>query len=642
MYRMMSKKMAPMRFALLLAVTTIIVVGGFFIHHSSARNIAEYRDVVSTSAPSLYANHTLSFVINTDIPAEGYIDIDFPADFSISTSSLFSGLRNVQLSVDGVRREVGAVLSLSDDLVTVTPGPDGVIRYQLNQSAGISTGSRLEFKIGNHTDLTQVPYDVYSTSTGTTTEPGDIKPIQNSDTVGSHSIMVRAYDAAHTEIADAGFVVFMIEQVGVGPADTREDIPPDRFNGQPSGQLSGTTVNVEVSVETNEFSICRYSLVPDVLYNDMPHRFDNTGLVVHTTIMSVVPESVNNVYVRCMDDEFNINTDDYLITFSVNARPTGETNSEGSDNGDGSGTGNSGSGTGNNTGGSNSSGSGSSNESSSNNSGGSGGGGGGGGGGGSSSGGGGGFESTDGPYRSGDGQVVITGRTFPRAKVTVLVDGKIAESGTAGVDGGYEITVDKIARGAYTFGIYATDAAAVKTSTFSTSFSVAGARTSALSNINLAPSIKVTPDPVDVGAPLTISGYSFPNAIITLENEKDKNTASRKVLTATAGSNGAWSVSVDTGGFSNGTYKVRAKGVVDGGSTSAFSTYTLYGVGQAAVSAGGASDLSRDGKVNLTDFSILLYWWNTAGGNSEPPADISRDGKVNLTDFSILLFNWTG
>jgi hypothetical protein len=37
-----------------------------------------------------------------------------------------------------------------------------------------------------------------------------------------------------------------------------------------------------------------------------------------------------------------------------------------------------------------------------------------------------------------------------------------------------------------------------------------------------------------------------------------------------------------------------------------------------------------------------LFWWGSDGGDSNPPADINRDGKVNLTDFSILLFNWTG
>ena len=50
------------------------------------------------------------------------------------------------------------------------------------------------------------------------------------------------------------------------------------------------------------------------------------------------------------------------------------------------------------------------------------------------------------------------------------------------------------------------------------------------------------------------------------------------------------------------------------------------------------ADLNGDGKVNLADFSILLYYW----GTSTPLADLNGDGKVDLQDLSILLYYWTG
>ncbi len=49
------------------------------------------------------------------------------------------------------------------------------------------------------------------------------------------------------------------------------------------------------------------------------------------------------------------------------------------------------------------------------------------------------------------------------------------------------------------------------------------------------------------------------------------------------------------------------------------------------------SDLNCDGHVNLTDFSILMYWWDSAG----PTGDTNGDGQVGLIDFSIMLFDWT-
>jgi len=48
-------------------------------------------------------------------------------------------------------------------------------------------------------------------------------------------------------------------------------------------------------------------------------------------------------------------------------------------------------------------------------------------------------------------------------------------------------------------------------------------------------------------------------------------------------------------------------------------------------------DLNQDGKVNLYDFSIMLFWW----GQNYPNADLNCDGDVSLSDFSILLSRWT-
>jgi hypothetical protein len=155
------------------------------------------------------------------------------------------------------------------------------------------------------------------------------------------------------------------------------------------------------------------------------------------------------------------------------------------------------------------------------------------------------------------------------------------------------------------------------------------------------PSIKVTPDPVNPGTVLKVSGYSIPNAAVTIENQNDKTSATLKTFTTASDSNGAWSVNIPTDGFSIGTWKVRAKAKQESsGISTNYSNYTFYGVGQPVTQR--TADLNRDGKVNLVDFSILLYWWNTDGGNSNPPADINADGRVSLTDFSIMLFQWTG
>jgi hypothetical protein len=234
--------------------------------------------------------------------------------------------------------------------------------------------------------------------------------------------------------------------------------------------------------------------------------------------------------------------------------------------------------------------------------------------------------------------VTITGLAYPRADVTFNVDGQRVDTVRADASGAYEVTLDGIARGVYTFGIFAAGGNGVPSSVYSTSFTVTGARTSALSNVNIPPSILVEPDPVNPGDPLTLSGFALANATITIEYKRSGATG--QTITTQSDANGRWSVVVQTAGLTTGTYEVRAKaerGLIQTG----FSQPTFFGLGQAADVPINA-DLNRDGRVNLTDFSILLFWWNSNGGTSNPPADINRDGRVNLTDFSILLFNWTG
>ena len=608
---------------------------------SEARNIINYKDVLSDSGLEEGSNHTLSFGLQTALSPSSYFEIVFPTDFEVMSTTTFSADRNVELYVDGVLRNSSSTLSAIEDLVEIFPGSPGTIKYTLNSTDGIPVDSDLEIRIGNHTSKRNVFSETYSTTTGTTTIEADIEPVVNSVTGGTKKIDVKIFDGS--QVANAGFLIAVLDKVSVGPVDTTEEIPPYRFNGSPSSTITGVTLFVEIFLETDELAVCKYDTVAGTDYSSMPYNFTNTGLITHSKIVPVVPDSIQQYYVRCIDDEGNYNTDDYLIEFSVSATPTGTSNTEGDISGDGTGSGNDGTGSGTGGGGTSGSSDGIA-PSEGGTSGGGGSGGGGGGGTGKDSGGtaGGGFESSDATYRSGDGRVVITGYAYPDSEIVSLVDGKESVKGRADRNGLYSITIDEIARGAYTFGVYAIDAKKVKSSTFSTSFTVAGARTSTLTNINIAPTIFVTPDPVDPGQELSVSGYAIPNSEVTLENMKENSAISLKTFTASANADGFWSTTISTNGFSVGTYKIRAKSKQTSGTVfTNFSNYLLYGVGQKAVKPRTA-DLNRDGKVNLTDFSILLFWWNTDGGTSDPSADINADTKVNLTDFSILLFNWTG
>lgn len=589
-----------------------------------AASIVRYSDRLSTSAPLESSNHTINFTTTAPIPPGGFIrftpddgDFEIPAtaDFDFDNVALY-----VSTGGPHTLRSATSTPTPTEDGIAITTGTSGNIEITLNGTEGISAGADIRILIGGHTP------------NATTTDVG----ITNPASTGTFDYYIEVGDGTTNSRVKGHYAI--IDQVQIQDVDTRETNPPVRFNGAPSGTLSGTTLGVQMSLETDEFSKCRFTTASGTPYFLMGNEFSTSFILVHSKIVPVATSTTYTFFIRCIDDEGNANTDDYVISFTVPDFPQGDPGGTGqgggAGSGGGSGTGSSGSGSGSTGGGGGGSG----------NSPGSGGGGGGGGGQGASSGGSGGsggFEGTDKPYQSGDGLVIITGYAFPRSTVTVLVDGQIADTLTSDSDGSFSSTLDAIARGAYTFGVYGTDKSGVKSSTYSTTFTITGARGSTLSNVNVMPSIKVTPNPVDPGTLLSVSGYSIPNATVTIENQNDKSSASLKTFTATSDGNGAWSVEIPTDGFSKGTYKVRAKAKQETGVTTNFSGYTFYGVGEAAKVAR-SSDLNRDGKVNLIDFSILLFWWGSAGGNSNPPADINGDGKVSLTDFSIMIFNWTG
>jgi hypothetical protein len=194
--------------------------------------------------------------------------------------------------------------------------------------------------------------------------------------------------------------------------------------------------------------------------------------------------------------------------------------------------------------------------------------------------------------------------------------------------------------GTATLGIWAVDSAGTRSITFNNTFDVTQGAVTNLNDIILPPTIKLSSTNVSSGATITISGQAVPNSTISIYSDRNTTTP---VATAQAGSNGTWSTQY-TNRLSNAEHTLRARSVSGTPPLtiqSSFSNTVQLFVGVNGT-ASTPSDLNRDGSVNLIDFSILIFWWNTAGGDSDPPADINANGRVSLEDFSILLFNWSG
>lgn len=238
----------------------------------------------------------------------------------------------------------------------------------------------------------------------------------------------------------------------------------------------------------------------------------------------------------------------------------------------------------------------------------------------------------------GETQISVSGRAYPGQTVHILLDGQEISTVRADSAGRFEFTTES-SPGTATMGFWALDVNRIRSITFTTTFDVTQGAITTVNGILLPPTIAIDDVTVNPGDQITISGQALPDSDIEVHFD-----ASASKITAVTESNGEWAVAYDTSSLSSAEHTVRARYILSSGrltTQSSFSTTLQLFVGVDGRPTT-PSDLNRDGLINLIDFSILIFWWGTQGGSSDPPADINGNANVGLEDFSILLFNWTG
>ncbi len=238
----------------------------------------------------------------------------------------------------------------------------------------------------------------------------------------------------------------------------------------------------------------------------------------------------------------------------------------------------------------------------------------------------------------GESEISITGLAYPSRTVNILLDSDQVGTVKTSATGQFEFSTEA-SPGTASLSFWVTDKFDTRSITFNTTFDVTQGAITNISGIILPPTIRLSAQNVNPGDVVTVSGQSIPNAIVELHVNK-----SELVEKATSSADGTWSILLDTKKLKVAEHTLKARSISGNSpvtSQSSFSTALQLFIGvDGKVTT--SSDLNRDAKVNLTDFSILIFWWGSNGGNSNPSADINSNGKVGIEDFSILLFNWTG
>ena len=240
--------------------------------------------------------------------------------------------------------------------------------------------------------------------------------------------------------------------------------------------------------------------------------------------------------------------------------------------------------------------------------------------------------------------LVVSGLGFPARDVTLLKDGQIAGTAAAEVDGEFAMTLGNLAPGSYLFTVASEDSQGRQTMTPAVRLKIEAGATHTLAGMFLPPTVGLDKIEVKRGDPLAVSGQSAPGAAVTLFGAGPDDA--EFVVTVTAGDDGQYRYALDTGRLQFGLYDVSAR-ASRGSTHSSLGRGAQFTVGQRSVvlppevgPCALPADFNGDCRVNIVDFSILVYWFY----RPSPPAhvDMSGDGRVNLVDFSILVYFWTG
>jgi len=227
--------------------------------------------------------------------------------------------------------------------------------------------------------------------------------------------------------------------------------------------------------------------------------------------------------------------------------------------------------------------------------------------------------------------VIFEGKAYPDAFITILRNKTVSATLKADLKGDFSKTLTAVPAGVWEFGVFAEDTEGRKSVTISFSTNIIGGTTMKISGIFISPTISLSAENIIRGEKLDILGQAYPQSEIEVFVSSPFSILQKTKSTE----KGKWQSSLDSRPLAFGVHQTKARARTTEGEESYFSEELIFKIIEACKGA----DLNFDGKVNIVDFSILLYFW----GQKKPTnvcADINRDGIVNVTDFSIMMYWW--
>jgi len=95
-------------------------------------------------------------------------------------------------------------------------------------------------------------------------------------------------------------------------------------DAQPKGRLAAGTSQTTISLKTNRQASCKYATA-SMNYSEMTNTFSTTNSTSHRQVIGGLSDGgVYQYYVRCKDESNVVNSDDFLISFTVGKASSGK------------------------------------------------------------------------------------------------------------------------------------------------------------------------------------------------------------------------------------------------------------------------------------------------------------------------------
>lgn len=235
--------------------------------------------------------------------------------------------------------------------------------------------------------------------------------------------------------------------------------------------------------------------------------------------------------------------------------------------------------------------------------------------------------------------VTFSGYASPNMTLTFRQSGNVIGTTNIGSGGLFNETANA-APGYTTFNIRGRDILGLLATTDDIVLNVSPGSQVTIANIFISPTITADRFNLQKGGTLRIYGSAFPGSTVRIFN--NFISSGNPIGQVETNNEGIWEYYFPTSSLNDGQYSIKVNAQIDSPHlVSPFSENLEFTI--AEITCSGA-DFNFDTRVNIVDFSILIFYWerNPAIGNiTNVCTDLNTDEIVNIFDFSILMHEWT-